>query len=246
MDTPQSQSTQSTASAPDYCQDLVRRRDEDRWLAAGYAQGDAKRRLLALYAFHVELRNIPAAVSEPPLGEIRLQWWREALQEIRRGAPPRAHPVVEGLAAAGLADEKFEAAIERAIDAASRPLYGEAFTTIDDLTDWLAAAEATFDGLGVGLFGADEALCAAAVKAGTAFALAREGVSLAPALAAEIPARAHLISSDAAAGLQNAPPEIAPALAHLSLTRRYLKRQRGRFPLAKRLQIFTSIARGQF
>lgn len=246
MDTPQSQSTQSTASAPDYCQDLVRRRDEDRWLAAGYAQGDAKRRLLALYAFHVELRNIPAAVSEPPLGEIRLQWWREALSEIRGGKRPRAHPVVEEIAAAGLTGEAFEAAIERAIDAAARPLYGEGFTTIDDLTDWLAAAEATFDGLGVSLLGGDEALCAGAVKAGTAFALAREGASLAPTLAGEIPARAQSILHDAAAALQNASPSIAPGLAHLSLTHGYLKSRRGSFPLAKRLRIFISVACGRF
>ncbi|NOX84256.1 MAG: phytoene/squalene synthase family protein, partial [Alphaproteobacteria bacterium] len=54
MDTPQSS---APALAPDYCQGLVRRQDEDRWLAAGYAQGDAKRRLLALHAFHIELKN---------------------------------------------------------------------------------------------------------------------------------------------------------------------------------------------
>jgi 15-cis-phytoene synthase len=237
MDKPQS-------SAPDYCLDLVRRHDEDRWLAAGYAQGDVKRRVLALYAFQIELKNIPAAVSEPPLGEIRLQWWREALQEIRGGKRPRAHPVVEALADAGLADEKFEDAIERAIDAAARPLYGEGFTTIGDLTDWLAAT--TFDGVAVSLLGGDEALCAAAVKAGTAFALAREGESLAPAFANEIPARVRSILNDTTAGLQNTPPELAPALAHLSLTRRYLKRQRGSFPLAKRLLIFVSIAFGRF
>ncbi len=232
---------QVPALALDYCQDMVRRQDEDRWLAAGYAQGDAQRRLLALYAFHIELRNIPVAVSEPPLGEIRLQWWREALQEIRDGKRPRAHPVVESLAAT-----TFGAAIERAIDASARPLYGEGFTTIDELADWLTAAEATFDGVAVSLLGGDEALCTAAVKAGTAFALAREGANLAPGLAGEIPVRSRSILSDATAGLQNAPPDIAPALAHLSLTRRYLNRQRGAFPLTKRLRIFISIARGRF
>jgi len=46
--------------------------------------------------------------------------------------------------------------------------------------------------------------------------------------------------------LQNAPPGVAPALAHLSLTRRYLSRRRGLFPLAKRLRIFISIAGGRF
>ena len=35
--------------------------------------------LFALYAFNVELARIGEQVSEPQLGEIRLQWWRDAL-----------------------------------------------------------------------------------------------------------------------------------------------------------------------
>ena len=112
---------------PYYCSQLVRARDGDRWLAAQYAPEKERSALIALYAFHCELRKIPGAVSEPPLGEIRLQWWREALQEIRDGKAPRAHPVVEAMAHADvvtrIAAEKYDAVI----DASARPLYGEGF-----------------------------------------------------------------------------------------------------------------------
>ncbi len=236
----------SYVHAPDYCSGLVRKQDEDRWLAARYAEEGGARRLMALHAFHIELKNIPAAVSEPPLGEIRLQWQRDALQEIRDDKRPHAHPVIEEIAAAGLAGDKFQDAIERAIDAAARPLYGEGFSDIDDLTSWLSEAEATFDGLAVRLIGGDDALVDAAIKAGTAFALAREGKSLAPALGDEVGPRAHSLLKDAAAALQKAPPATAPALAHLSLARSYLKREHAPFPVAKRLRLFACVAFGRF
>jgi len=236
----------SETHAPDYCSELVRKHDEDRWLAAGYAQEGQARPLRALHAFHIELKNIPAAVSEPPLGEIRLQWQRDALQEIRDGRRPRAHPVIEEIAVAGLAGDKFQNAVERAIDAAARPLYGEGFSDIEDLTSWLTEAEATFDGLAVRLMGGDDALADAAIKAGTAYALAREGKSLAPALADEIRARVDSILSDATAALQKAPSATAPALAHLSLARSYLKREHAPFPIAKRLRLFACVAFGRF
>ena len=47
--------------------------------------------LFALYGFAAEIARIPDQVSEPTLGEIRLQWWRDALQAAaeRGGATAR-------------------------------------------------------------------------------------------------------------------------------------------------------------
>jgi phytoene synthase len=36
------------------------------------------------------------------MGEIRLTWWREAMEELAAGAPPRQHPGVLALAAGGV------------------------------------------------------------------------------------------------------------------------------------------------
>jgi phytoene synthase len=81
--------------------DIVRRVDPDRWLASRFI-GDAEARadVIAVYAFNDELARIAPAVTNPLMGEIRLAWWREALDEISEGRPVRRHPVAEALAVA--------------------------------------------------------------------------------------------------------------------------------------------------
>ena len=49
----------------------------------------ARRDLIALTAFLGEVARIPEAVSEPMMGEIRLQWWRDALETLRAGGKHR-------------------------------------------------------------------------------------------------------------------------------------------------------------
>ena len=54
--------------------------EPDRYLAALLAPPDARPHLLALAAFSSELARVPSLVTrEPAMGEIRLQWWRDAL-----------------------------------------------------------------------------------------------------------------------------------------------------------------------
>ena len=80
----------------------VRRVDPDRWLASRFiADPKARADLIALYAFNYELARVAGGVSNALMGEIRLTWWREAMDEIAAGQPPRKHPTVEAVAAAG-------------------------------------------------------------------------------------------------------------------------------------------------
>ena len=60
---------------------------------------DAKARadVLHLFAFLETLRAIPARVTEPLMGEIRLRWWWEAIEEIDQGRPVRYHPLTEAI-----------------------------------------------------------------------------------------------------------------------------------------------------
>jgi phytoene/squalene synthetase len=83
----------------DYCQELVAQGDKDRYLATLYAPPDARPRLFALYAFDIEISRVPQAVSEPMIGEIRLQWWRDSITAIY-AAEPQDHPVSRALATA--------------------------------------------------------------------------------------------------------------------------------------------------
>ena len=56
--------------------------DPDRCRAAMFADKTTRERLLLLYAFHYELAKVPELVSEPMIGAIRYQWWRDAITEI--------------------------------------------------------------------------------------------------------------------------------------------------------------------
>lgn len=85
-----------TDSFDDYCAREVRNHDPDRWLTALFAP-DAKRpALLALYAFNLEIARARESVTQPMIGQIRLQWWREAWDGITLDQP-RKHPVVQAL-----------------------------------------------------------------------------------------------------------------------------------------------------
>jgi phytoene synthase len=67
-----------------HCEALTREHDRDRWLAALFAPAEFRPHLLALYAFSYETGRLPEIVREPTAGEIRLQWWREAIGGGRR------------------------------------------------------------------------------------------------------------------------------------------------------------------
>lgn len=96
--------------------DLVRRVDPDRWQASRFIGDPAARAdVIALYALNYELARVAGGVSNALMGEIRLTWWREAMEEVAAGKAPRKHPNVEALAAsrfdpnalAALADARF-------------------------------------------------------------------------------------------------------------------------------------------
>lgn len=78
----------------------VRQRHRETWLAVHYAPAAARPGLLALFGLDLELRQVVATTTEPMIGEIRLAWWREALQGLDAGRVP-AQPLLQ-LAAAAL------------------------------------------------------------------------------------------------------------------------------------------------
>ena len=85
-----------SAASFEHCEALTRATDHDRWLAGLYAPQAARRHLYALAAFHVDVSRLRALVRQPMAGEIRLQWWREALDGQRAGEA-KANPVAEAL-----------------------------------------------------------------------------------------------------------------------------------------------------
>jgi len=105
---------------------LVRRVDPDRWISSRFiADPQARADVVALYAFDHELARAPRASSNPLIGEIRLTWWREALDEIFEGRPVRRHPTAEALADVVARRGLARAPLEALIDARYRELDAE-------------------------------------------------------------------------------------------------------------------------
>jgi phytoene synthase len=78
----------------------VRQHDPDGFLTALLAPPALREDFFTLLAFQHEIATIRAKVTEPLLGRIRLQWWREALEAVAAGGKPPSHEVLLPLAGA--------------------------------------------------------------------------------------------------------------------------------------------------
>lgn len=81
------------------CAAIVERGDPLRFRTAMMAPVAQRGALFALYAFNVEVSRAPWVTSEAMIAEMRLQWWRDVLEEIAEGATVRRHEVATPLAA---------------------------------------------------------------------------------------------------------------------------------------------------
>src|SRR5271167_2004664 len=79
---------------------LVRRHDRDRFQTVLFAPVARRETLFALYAFNYEIARVRESVTQPLLGQIRLEWWRESIAAAFDGGPVRRHIIVQPLTAA--------------------------------------------------------------------------------------------------------------------------------------------------
>ncbi len=152
------------------CAEQVRRHDPDRYLCALFAPAARRETLFALYAFNDEIARTREQVSEPMLGMIRLQWWREAVAAIYDGKPPK-HDVAEALAAAVAAGGLERTEIDRLIDSRERDLDDEPPADLAALEDYVDGTSATLARLAVGVLGGGAGAREAAGHVGIAWAL---------------------------------------------------------------------------
>ncbi len=99
-----------------YAAEQVRRYDHDRFLTAIFAPATTRDHLLALYAFNIEIAKIGEIVTEPLIGQMRLQWWRDTLDRLYAGATV-AHAVAGPLGAAIAAGRLDRRLFDRLLDA---------------------------------------------------------------------------------------------------------------------------------
>lgn len=97
----------------------------------------ARRVLFPLYAFNVEVTRAPWVTQEPMIAEMRLQWWRDALEEIACGGQARKHEVVDALAET--LDAKAATMLDALVAARRWDVYPDAFEDAGHLRDYIDA-----------------------------------------------------------------------------------------------------------
>lgn len=109
--------------------EAARTHDVDRYLAALLAPRAVRDDLVTLAAFAGEIARVPRTVAEPMIGEIRLQWWSDALAEAGNPhlEPQRTgHPVADALADVVRRRGLDVADLQAAIDARRHDMYADA------------------------------------------------------------------------------------------------------------------------
>jgi len=182
---------------------------------------------VALIAFNYELARVAGGVTNALMGEIRLTWWREMLDEAFAGRPVRAHPTAQAMAAVigqrGLAREPLEAMI----DARYRELDATPMTDAEALA-WARGTAGEAAEIAARIL--DETVQPERARAaGAVWALARRDLPLDPGEAELARVDARLLSAAA-----------FPAVAHATLA---LKPAGSEF--ARRMRLTWAVARGR-
>ena len=119
------------------CAALVEKADPLRFRVAMAAPVPARRILFPLYAFNVEVARAPWVTQEAMIAEMRLQWWRDALEEIGQGGNVRGHEVVDGLAQ--ILDAEGAACLDGLVAARRWDIYKDAFEDAAHFDDYIDA-----------------------------------------------------------------------------------------------------------
>lgn len=114
------------------CEDLVRDTDRDRWLASLFVPERHRRHVHALLAFSGEVARVRDVIREPMPGEIRLQWWRDALTGQGHG-DVSGHPVAAALLHTVRVFTLPKAPLVSLVDARVFDLYDDPMPTLTDL-----------------------------------------------------------------------------------------------------------------
>lgn len=117
------------------CAALVEKADPERFRAIMAAPVDARHILFPLYAFNVEVIRAPWVTKEPMIAEMRLQWWRDALEEIATRGSVRRHEVVDALAE--VLDAHGAQTLDAMIAARRWDIYSDPFADWDDFDAYI-------------------------------------------------------------------------------------------------------------
>ncbi|EJC98096.1 uncharacterized protein FOMMEDRAFT_162448 [Fomitiporia mediterranea MF3/22] len=129
----------STAGPQDpeaYCREFVRKHDRDSYLTSQFFPKALQPACFAVRAFYLELAMIQDSVSNPLIGQMRMQFWKDAIQQP--GASP--HPIAVALHNASKGAHIAPYHLRRIIEARDIELNSPSHLNMDTL---LAHAEST-------------------------------------------------------------------------------------------------------
>lgn len=159
-------------AAAAFCANEVRAHDFARYAATLFVPPERRRPLLALYAFAGEVGRVRDHVSQPLPGEIRLQWWDDAVSGGGQGEAagnPVASELLDAVAACGLPADRLAALIE----AHRFDLYDDPMPSMIALEAYCEATAGTLYELAAGILGhRSEAIAHLAHHAGIAHGVA--------------------------------------------------------------------------
>lgn len=117
----------------------IQNSDYDRYISLIFSPKEKRQDLEVLALFNLEMSRVKNKVSEPMLGLIRFQWWREAIDEVFDfSKTPRNHELVNSLREL-VEKYKFLSKQEflKVIDAREKDLENEPFNTYEDFKNYL-------------------------------------------------------------------------------------------------------------
>ena len=155
----------------EHCEALVRASDKDRYLTALFLPSAARPHALALFAFNLEISAIRERARDPLAGDVRLQWWRDALAGRAAGGTA-ANPVANALIATIERYRLPAAAFERLIEAREFDLYDDPMPSTAAFDAYLRLTSSSlFELVGEMIGGEGPALASAAGHAGLAYGI---------------------------------------------------------------------------
>jgi 15-cis-phytoene synthase len=235
----------------DPCHENVRQWDKDRYLSALFAPDEKRLHLFALYAFDAEIARIRTLVSEPQIGEIRMQWWADTLDAITN-ADKIDHPIAVQLGHAIGAHSLPTQHLSKLIDARRAELYADPFPDLFSLESYVAETDAVVMQCAAMILDRDAAAKHAATIGNYAAALGLARLSAnAPLLEKFLPKNLTIenVKQLSAKRLAEAregqiPAILTGAVLPASLTELYLKTQPS--PLRKQWRLWRAARSGRF
>ncbi|OTA61848.1 hypothetical protein K449DRAFT_414579 [Hypoxylon sp. EC38] len=136
--------------ARQYCVAQLRQSDYDSYLIRNLLPKSRRDAYDALRAFNLELVRLPELVSHPTIGQMRMQFWRDAVNNTFAGKPPKEpimillYKVVSQLAEMGGTPSSIKFWLLRLINTRERYMDNRPFTNLAALEDY---AENTYSTL---------------------------------------------------------------------------------------------------